>query len=68
MPRIRKSVYEPSASDERLAMKLRCASKRGEEISEDHRSFLLRLYKRHPAWYRDTEATIFEMTKPFGAK
>jgi hypothetical protein len=65
---IRKRVYEPDVGSSHRCLQIRCASKRGETISEEDRAFYIKMYERFPAWYRDTESTIFHMTKPLWLK
>ena len=57
----------PSTEDQRRAIAIRMASKRGQYVSSEDMKFCTRLWKKYPDWYASTEADVFNATVPFGS-
>ena len=61
-------MLEPSKEDQQRSIAIRCASKKGEYVSDKDHLWNSIIYGMFPEWYRATEDIIFQLTKPFGAK
>lgn len=46
---------------------LRKRSKQGEKLAKFELEFVQRCYDEEPGYFEETEARVFEETKPFGA-
>ncbi len=47
--------------------RLRCRSKKGEELTPEERKLCRRAWKENPERYMIEDKAVFEATKPFGA-
>lgn len=56
-----------SEDDRREVFRLRCKSKRGETLSRKEMALVQRAFETDPAWYKKTEADVFNATVPFGS-
>ena len=61
-------MKKPNPQDAARCVDLRCQSKRGIRLHPDDSRFCDKMYLEFEDWYRKTEKTVFEKTKPFGSR
>jgi len=61
-------MEKPPYDDARRCIRLRCKSKRGDELSREEYKFCADTCSKFDEWYAKTEAVIFNRTTPFGSR
>ena len=53
--------------DKKKTFKLKCKSKRGEQLTKKEAKYLQKMFAEYPNEYSDMESEVFQETKPFGS-
>jgi hypothetical protein len=58
---------QPLYEDAERCIELRKKSRTGTHNSEEDHKFVMKMFKKYPEWYSETEDRVFNETVPFGS-
>ena len=58
----------PSYEEAEECISLRVQSKTGRSLNEKEMSFIKKMLKKYPEWYRNTNDRVFKESAPFGSQ
>lgn len=61
-------MKRPSFTDATRCLNIRFRSKRGETVSAEDHEFCTTIWKAYPTWYKNTEADVWDATRPIGGR